>query len=309
MTKSMADGLPWAVIVSSSRYFHNYRHTSNALSIYHTVRRLGVPDSQIILMLAGSVPCDVRNLASGSMFNDAMHRHELYPADVEVDYRGDTVTVDSLLGVLTDRLPPTTPASRRLRSGARSRVLLYLTGHGGEEFLKFHDQYELTALDLASALGTLFAQRRCAEVLLLADTCQAATLTSHLDAEAALLRAVSEEEQGRLAAARALQGPGLREPAAPAPMRVVSLSSAALGENSYSFEVDPKLGVAVSRRVLTHALTRLLSNLLRPAARARAGERPLLVPPPPTPLLKRPRQHHRAQRAGGTPDPHPITLT
>ena len=35
---------------------------------------------------------------------------------------------------------PGTPASKRLRSGPHSNVLLYLTGHGGDEFLKFHDQ-------------------------------------------------------------------------------------------------------------------------------------------------------------------------
>ncbi len=31
-------------------------------------------------------------------------------------------------------------------------MLLYLTGHGGDEFLKFHDQEELLAADLANAL-------------------------------------------------------------------------------------------------------------------------------------------------------------
>ena len=33
----------------------------NALSIYHHVRRLGVPDHHIILMLAENVACDPRN--------------------------------------------------------------------------------------------------------------------------------------------------------------------------------------------------------------------------------------------------------
>ena len=41
---------------------------------------------------------------------------------------------------------PGTPASKRLRSGRRSRVLLYLTGHGGDEFLKFHDQVQRAAV-------------------------------------------------------------------------------------------------------------------------------------------------------------------
>ena len=31
----------WAVLVSTSRFWYNYRHEANVLSIYHSVRRLG----------------------------------------------------------------------------------------------------------------------------------------------------------------------------------------------------------------------------------------------------------------------------
>ena len=33
--------------VSTSRYWFNYRHTTNALTIYHRLRRSGVPDDNI----------------------------------------------------------------------------------------------------------------------------------------------------------------------------------------------------------------------------------------------------------------------
>ena len=42
-----------AVIVSTSLFWHNYRHAANALSVYRTVKRLGVRDDNIVLMLAG----------------------------------------------------------------------------------------------------------------------------------------------------------------------------------------------------------------------------------------------------------------
>ena len=41
----------WAVIVDTSRYFFNYRHSSNALAVYDLVRSNGIPDSKIILMV------------------------------------------------------------------------------------------------------------------------------------------------------------------------------------------------------------------------------------------------------------------
>ena len=118
----------WAVIVSSSSYWHNYRHAANALSMYHAARGLGLPDGRIVLMLAGGgVPCDARNAAPGSVFNTARRETELYATDVQIDYRGADVSVANLLGVLTDTVSASVPASRRLRSSATSRVLVYLS--------------------------------------------------------------------------------------------------------------------------------------------------------------------------------------
>lgn len=142
----------WALIASTSSYFHNYRHAANALSVYHAARRLGLPDSRIVLMLASQLPCDSRNSAPASVFNSEAREDELYPADVQVDYRGEEVSVEAFLAVLTDRLPPGTPASRRLGSGPSSRVLVYLAGHGGEHFLKFRDEREMTSEELRAAL-------------------------------------------------------------------------------------------------------------------------------------------------------------
>ena len=57
---------------------------------------------------------------------------------------------------------------------------IYLTGHGGEDFLKFNDKEELTSSELAEALGGMYRSRTYANVLLIIDTCQAATLFSQI---------------------------------------------------------------------------------------------------------------------------------
>ena len=205
-------GSVWAVIVGSSQYWHNYRHVSNALTMYDAVRSLGVPDSQIVLMLAGDTPCDARNAAPGRVVNARLDGPNLYRPDIEVDYRGAEVTAEAFLRVLTDTLPADTPASRRLGSGAGSRVLVYLAGHGGDEFFKFQDLHELASQELADGLAQIASSRRCKEVLLLVDTCQAASMMHQLGA---------------------------------APP-VVSLASSRTGQNSYSYVTDHALGVALS---------------------------------------------------------------
>jgi phosphatidylinositol glycan class K len=116
----------WAVLVSASKFWFNYRHMANTLGMYRTVKRLGIPDSNIILMLADDVACNSRNRSPGYVWMDHSKMLDLYGDTVEVDYRGYEVTVEGLLRVLTGRVPPHTPKSKRLESDARSNVFLYM---------------------------------------------------------------------------------------------------------------------------------------------------------------------------------------
>ena len=127
-----------AVLVSSSRYWFNYRHVTNALSIYHLLKRGGYSDDNIILMLADEIPCNSRNPFRGSIFSRGAMGGEGddLMADVEVDYAGTDVTVDAFLRVLLGRHLPgegDTPGLYRRslpKLDENTNVLVYLTGHG-----------------------------------------------------------------------------------------------------------------------------------------------------------------------------------
>eukprot|EP00656_Telonema_subtile_P031577 TRINITY_DN34540_c0_g1_i2.p1 TRINITY_DN34540_c0_g1~~TRINITY_DN34540_c0_g1_i2.p1 ORF type:complete len:302 (+),score=72.29 TRINITY_DN34540_c0_g1_i2:201-1106(+) len=168
----------WAVLVGTSRFFFNYRHVGNTLGVYHAIKKLGVPDSNIILMLADDMPCNPRNVEPARVLADDVT--DVYGSDVEVDYRGEEVTVESFIRVLTGRHHPGTPPNKRLDSHDRSNVLVYMSGHGGDEFMKFQDSEEMSSQDLADAVEQMRIQRRYNQLMLLADTCQAATLNNHL---------------------------------------------------------------------------------------------------------------------------------
>ena len=108
-------------------------------------------------------------------------RLDLYGGEgtVEVDYRGYDVTVENLIRLLTGRHEEHVPRSKRLLSDDSSNVLIYLTGHGGDEFLKFQDHEEIGAWDLADAVQQMYEKRRYRELLFMVDTCQASTLYKH----------------------------------------------------------------------------------------------------------------------------------
>lgn len=168
----------WAVLVGTSRFFFNYRHVGNPLGIYHAIKKLGIPDSNIVLMLADDMPCNPRNVEPARVFaNEKMT--DVYGSDVEVDYRGEEVTVENFIRVLTGRHHPGTPPGKRLDSHEKSNVLVYLSGHGGDEFLKFQDSEEISSQDIADAVEQMRIQRRYNQLLVMVDTCQAATLNNH----------------------------------------------------------------------------------------------------------------------------------
>ncbi|KAJ3201073.1 hypothetical protein HK099_002379, partial [Clydaea vesicula] len=217
----------WAVLVCTSRFWFNYRHIANTLSIYRTVKRLGIPDSNIILMLADDVSCNPRNHFAASVYNYAGSNIDLYGDNVEVDYRGYDVTVENFIRVLTDRMDPKTPRSKRLKTDDRSNILVYMTGHGGEEFLKFQDNEEIGSFDLADAFAQMWEKRRYHEIFFMIDTCQAASMYKRI-----------------------------RSP------NILSAASSLTGEPSYSHHVDRDIGVAVVDR-FTHRNLQTLEKLGR----------------------------------------------
>lgn len=99
MSSSHSDN--WAVLVCTSTFWFNYRHIANVLSIYSMIKRRGIRDDRIILMLADDIACNARNVLPGTVFNHYNHELNVYDSDVEVKYRGIEVTVDNFIRLIT----------------------------------------------------------------------------------------------------------------------------------------------------------------------------------------------------------------
>lgn len=172
----------FAVIVGASRYWHNYRHTTNALAFYRVVRKFGIPDSNIILMSADDGSCDPRNIKPGTAICTQDLQTDLFGGDVEIDFQSSSVTANAFLRVLTGSHDPDDPVSRRLALHPRANVLVYLTGHSGDFFMKFQDAEFITSYDIANAFRQMHQLGRYHRLLYIVDTCRAATHFTHIDA-------------------------------------------------------------------------------------------------------------------------------
>lgn len=182
-----------AIIVSSSRYWFNYRHAMNALGIYEVFRENGIPEENIILMLADEYASNARNPYKNRMHASGIHRPSWYSNHTEVDYRGSDVTVQVFLDALMGTAP------KALHTDEDSRLVIYMTGHGGDNFFKFQDEEELTSQDIAAVMDQLNENRKFAEALFIADTCQAFTLFDKLTTPNVLAFGTSLRDQNAYA--------------------------------------------------------------------------------------------------------------
>lgn len=192
---------------------------ANVLSLYRTVKRLGIPDSQIILMLSDDIACNPRNAFPGTVFNNMDQAIDLYGDLIEVDYRGYEVTVENFVRLLTDRWDANHPRSKRLLTDENSNIFIYLTGHGGNEFLKFQDAEEIGSYDIADAFEQMYEKKRYNEIFFMIDTCQANSMYERFYSP-----------------------------------NILAVGSSAVDESSYSHHSDLDIGVAVIDRFTYYTL-------------------------------------------------------
>lgn len=172
----IAEADNWAVIVSGSRYWHNYRHGANALTLYHLAKENGIPDERIMMMLGESYSCDPRNYLPATVYNDKSKSINLHNCDTEIDMQGYEVSVATFNEVLQGRYVPSTPNGRVLKSNNESNVLIFMSGHGNQGFIKFHDTQYYTSDDLADSFAIMHAAGSYRKILLIVDTCNAESM-------------------------------------------------------------------------------------------------------------------------------------
>ncbi|KAK1919990.1 glycosylphosphatidylinositol anchor biosynthesis [Pyrenophora teres f. teres] len=129
------------------------------------------------------------------------------------------------------------PRSKRLMTDERSNILVYMTGHGGNEFLKFQDAEEISAFDLADAFGQMWEKKRYHEILFMIDTCQANTMYSKFYSP-----------------------------------NILATGSSEIDQSSYSHHADNDVGVAVIDRYTYYNLEFLENQVKDPTSKLTMGD-------------------------------------
>ena len=128
----------WAVVISPSTTWSNYRHQADAFAMYQLLRKHGYDDDHIVLIVEDNLANDSRNVFPGQIFversNDpAAANDQFVNEDVrkgaKVDYKFSDLQItdiaDIMMGRSSSRLPEV------IHPTASSDVFFFWSGHGG----------------------------------------------------------------------------------------------------------------------------------------------------------------------------------
>lgn len=219
-------GEVWAVIAALSAGFPNYRHQADALRQYRLLRRNGVSDDHIILVLADDVAAAPQNLQPGTVRNEPGGPDLRRGA--EIDYRLP-LTPLQLADIIAGRASAATP--NVVRTSDASNLYVYLVGHGGPRGITIGATTASQGLSgsaatvfspalLRSALCSLSSAGKLRRALVAIESCNGGVF--------------GEASSGGLTAGCPGTGSG--------PPGVVLLSAANSHEVSFATAYDPSIG-------------------------------------------------------------------
>ena len=127
----------WAVVISPSTTWSNYRHQADAFAMYQTLRHHGYDEDHIVLIVEDNLYNNPNNKLLGQIFVERSDDPNVYDAFINDNVRNHAVVdyhfsqlepqdvVDIMLGRQSDRLPHV------IHPDSTSNVFFFWSGHGG----------------------------------------------------------------------------------------------------------------------------------------------------------------------------------
>ncbi|VDM52014.1 unnamed protein product [Angiostrongylus costaricensis] len=160
----------YALLVAGSNGWWNYRHQADTAHAFQLLKKNGVPEDNIIVMMYDDIADDPDNPFPGKLFNRP-HGPDVY-AGLKIDYKGDSVTPGNFLNVLQGNAQNVTGGNGRvINSTSHDRIFVYFTDHGGDGLIAFPDDI-LTKEDLNTALQNMYEDKRYDEFVFYLEACE-----------------------------------------------------------------------------------------------------------------------------------------
>lgn len=162
----------YAVVISTSDTWSNYRHQADALAMYQLLKRHGYDDDHIILIIEDNIAFDSRNIAPGNIWIRPDGENMYH--DVKVDYKLSDMEFDDfhkiMTGQSTDRLPEV------LDTGCNDNIILFWCGHGNKNQLAWGSRDVVRGEDMRELIETMDIGDRYRKMLVVMDACYSGSI-------------------------------------------------------------------------------------------------------------------------------------
>lgn len=189
----------WAVVVSTSAGWKNYRHQADALAIYDMLKTNGVNDDKIILFLVDDIPYDKNNPLKGNVHHVVGGKN--LRENASIDYSEKGVTIENLKNVLLGIKTAETPAV--LATNEHSNILLFIVNHGipgSISFEKDDKDYWLKAEKLNEIIDEMNQNKRYRQMFIMVEVCYGESMSLDIKAPGVVFFTGSAKSESSLGA-------------------------------------------------------------------------------------------------------------
>uniref|UniRef100_A0A8C5ML06 Legumain n=1 Tax=Leptobrachium leishanense TaxID=445787 RepID=A0A8C5ML06_9ANUR len=173
------NGKHWVVLVAGSNGWYNYRHQADVCHAFQIIKRNGIPDEQIIVMMYDDIANSQENPDKGIIINRP-NGTDVY-AGVLKDYTGENVTPKNFLAVLKGDAEAVhgVGSGRVVESGPDDHIFVYFTDHGAEGLLAFPSD-DLYAANLSDTIQYMYDNKRYSKMVFYIEACESGSMMESL---------------------------------------------------------------------------------------------------------------------------------
>ncbi|XP_073466141.1 legumain-like [Aquarana catesbeiana] len=172
-------GKHWVVLVAGSNGWENYRHQADVCHAYQIVRKNGIPDEQIVVMMYDDIAYNRRNPTDGVIINRP-NGTNVYPGVLK-DYTKEFVTPKNFLAVLRGDAEAVKGqgSGKVLRSGPNDHVFVFFSDHGAPGLLAFPND-DLHVEDLNKTIQYMHENKMYKKMVLYIEACESGSMMNHI---------------------------------------------------------------------------------------------------------------------------------
>lgn len=171
------EGTHWALLIAGSAGYGNYRHQADVAHAYQVLKRAGLQEEHIVVMMADDVAYSFENPHPGELYNRPKGPN-VY-AGLKPDYTGFKVTAKNFLAVLAGdkkSLEPGAEGGKLITSGPNDRVFVYYADHGAPGIMGMPTGPFLYADQLIDTLEQKAKRREFKEMVLFIEACESGSM-------------------------------------------------------------------------------------------------------------------------------------